>query len=151
MVALAEDPAGVPSGLTLRTVAGAEGAEGAERYSLERYLRRRGDPLIPSVAALLERSTFFEDSSAGLGSEGGVVRRGLEAQAAQRALDTAPRMHRRFAIQQIVLACMAELNLDALAYPTVNLPPQLIGTPLHPPASGRNGARPSPAPRPSPS
>jgi hypothetical protein len=103
-------------------------------------LQQRDDDAIGSVAQLLEQSTFFDDSSAGLGSEGGVVRQSMLNHASKRTLDTAPRMQRRFAMQQIVLACMAQLELDALVHPTNNLPPQLIGTPLHQPAHGRNGA-----------
>jgi Asp-tRNA(Asn)/Glu-tRNA(Gln) amidotransferase A subunit family amidase len=38
-------------------------------------------------------------------------------------------MQRRFAIQQIVLQCMAELNLDAVVYPTSNFPAGKIGAP----------------------
>ena len=131
----------VLAGLSYRQVADLDGEPaGEQRFFLERYLQQRGDTAIGSVAQLLEHSTFFEDSSAGLGSEGGRVRQTMEGHAAQAALDTAPRMQRRFAMQQIVLACMADLRLTALVHPTNNLPPQLLGTPLHQSAHGRNGA-----------
>lgn len=56
-----------------------------------------------------------------------------------REVDVAARMLRRFAVQQMVLQCLAEQNLSALVYPTSNLPPARLGAPLGPVVNGRNG------------
>jgi amidase len=48
-------------------------------------------------------------------------------------------MLRRFSVQQMVMACMAEQHLDALIYPTSNLPPTKLGAPSGPPVNGRSG------------
>ncbi|HEV3057875.1 MAG TPA: amidase [Vicinamibacterales bacterium] len=55
-------------------------------------------------------------------------------------LDMADRMLQRFAFQQVVLSCMADLNLDALTYPTNNIPPMKIQAPEEPAVNGRNQA-----------
>lgn len=55
-------------------------------------------------------------------------------------LDMADRMLQRFAFQQVVLSCMADLNLDALTYPTNNIPPMKIQSPEEPAVNGRNQA-----------
>jgi amidase len=39
----------------------------------------------------------------------------------------------------VILQCMAEQKLDALVYPTSNLPPTKLGSPQGPPINGRNG------------
>ena len=51
----------------------------------------------------------------------------------------AERLLRRFSVQQMILQCMAEQKLDALVYPTSNLPPTKLGAPQGPPINGRNG------------
>ena len=48
------------------------------------------------------------------------------------------RMQTRFAVQQIVLECMQEQKLDAVAYPTSNLPPPPLDGPNPPPLHGRS-------------
>ena len=50
------------------------------------------------------------------------------------------RMLRRFSVQQMILQCMAEQKLDALVYPTTNLPPTKLGAPRGPPINGRMAA-----------
>src|SRR4029078_2945130 len=49
-------------------------------------------------------------------------------------------MLQRFAFQQVVLSCMADLKLDAIVYPTNNIPPQKIQAPEEPAVNGRNQA-----------
>ncbi len=51
--------------------------------------------------------------------------------------DTAARMQMRYAVQQIVLQCMQEQNVDAVVYPTSNLPPSKLGAPSEPQVNGR--------------
>ena len=51
----------------------------------------------------------------------------------------AARMQSRFAAQTMVMACMAELQLDAVVYPTSNIPPVKLGSPRGPEVNGRDG------------
>ncbi len=43
----------------------------------------------------------------------------------------------RFSTQQVMMQCMAELDLDAIVYPTSNLPPTKLGSPAGPSVNGR--------------
>ncbi len=49
----------------------------------------------------------------------------------------ADRMLQRFAFQQVVMSCMADLKLDALVYPTNNIPPEKMQAPEEPAVNGR--------------
>ena len=53
-------------------------------------------------------------------------------------LDLQERDFNRLAIQQTVMQCMAMLNLDAVTYPTGNVPPALIKAPVEPDVNGRS-------------
>jgi amidase len=55
-------------------------------------------------------------------------------------LDMADRMLRRFAVQQMVLQCMQEQGIDAIVYPSSNLPPAKLGAPPEPTVNGRGGS-----------
>ncbi len=55
-------------------------------------------------------------------------------------VDLSERMLQRFAFQQVVLSCMADMNLDALVYPTNNIPPEKIQAPEEPAVNGRTQA-----------
>ena len=54
-------------------------------------------------------------------------------------LNMAERMLQRFAFQQTMLQCMAELQLDAVVYPTMNIPPLKIQQPEEPTVNNRGG------------
>jgi len=123
LVSLAADPAKVPGNLTLRDLTTGQ-TPGEGKYWYDWYLSQRGDANIRSLTDLLTKAHFFND-----GTPNGGKPVGLKATDADRVLDTAGRLQRRFAIQQIVLQCMAELNLDAVVYPTGTLPPGRIDSP----------------------
>jgi Asp-tRNA(Asn)/Glu-tRNA(Gln) amidotransferase A subunit family amidase len=53
-------------------------------------------------------------------------------------LDVGNKLRTRFALQQIVLQCMAELNLDAVTYPTGNVPAPKLGATTEPTVNGRS-------------
>jgi Asp-tRNA(Asn)/Glu-tRNA(Gln) amidotransferase A subunit family amidase len=53
-------------------------------------------------------------------------------------LDLEARDFKRLAIQRTVMQGMAMLNLDAVAYPTGNVPPGIIGAPVEPTVNGRS-------------
>ncbi len=127
------DPSLVPAGTTIRDFGGAVPSEGEGRYWLSLYLKRRGDTAIKTVADLITKANHFNDP--GFGSK----KAELEATDRARTLDTRNRLQRRFVIQQVVLQGMAELQLDALVYPTANIPPPILGAPIEPNLNGRPG------------
>jgi Asp-tRNA(Asn)/Glu-tRNA(Gln) amidotransferase A subunit family amidase len=115
------DPALVPDNVNLRTIGQAQ-AVGEGKYELNRYLRNTD---------LINKSTFYDDPN-------------FNSQKAAREnadkpmeLNTADRMLRRFAVQQMILECMQEQKLDALIYPTNSVPPLKIGAPSAPAINGR--------------
>jgi Asp-tRNA(Asn)/Glu-tRNA(Gln) amidotransferase A subunit family amidase len=128
------DPAKVPGKVTLRDIsgggAGGGGAIGESRFGYNLYLRQRGDANIRVLTDLANKANFFEDAAE--------ANKKLSLQSTDRPLvyDTAVRLQRRFAIQQIVLACMAELKLDAFVYPTSLIPPRKVGAPRDPSFNG---------------
>jgi Asp-tRNA(Asn)/Glu-tRNA(Gln) amidotransferase A subunit family amidase len=135
LVDLAFDPKQVPAAFSLRDL-GSAGAAGEGRYLLDRYLRERGDANIKRVADLATQANFFDQPDFA-GSAG--RRKSLENQAGQMTMNTAERLQKRFAIQQMVLQCMQEMNLDALTYPTGNVPTPILGAPYEPNVNSRNG------------
>jgi amidase len=133
LVAMAEDRTLVPKALTLRTMPdGAATGEG--RYMMNRYLAERGDPEIRSNADLVAKSSFHEDPRFP------DRRAARERQEQAKQLDLSERMARRFGVQQLVLQCMSLSGLDALAYPTSNLPPPKLGAPGEPAINGRGNS-----------
>jgi amidase len=126
------DPTLLPEPLTLRDLGGS-GADGQNKYMLNLYLRGRGDAKIKSNADLIANSNFHEDPH---WPDRKKARENVEK---VKELDMSQRLLLRFTVQQVVLQCMAEQNLDALLYPTSNLPPTILGAPQGPPINGRNG------------
>jgi Asp-tRNA(Asn)/Glu-tRNA(Gln) amidotransferase A subunit family amidase len=133
LVAMAEDRTLVPEALTLRTLPDGA-ATGESRYMMNRYLAERGDPEIHSNADLIAKSSFHDDP---LFPDRRAARE-REEQAVE--LDMSERMARRFAVQQLVLQCMSLTGVDALAYPTSNLPPPKLGAPGEPAVNGRGNS-----------
>ena len=133
LVAMRLDPSLVPAGLSLRNL-GEAPATGESRYMMNLYLAERGDAAIKSNADLIVKSNFHQDPQF---PDRKLAR---ERQEEARALDMANRMLRRFAVQQVVLQCMTMMGLDALAYPTGNLPPAKLGAPGEPVVNGRGSS-----------
>jgi amidase len=145
---LAFDPSKSPAKLTIRDIGGGGGgggggaaanpgpggafqAIGEGRYTMNLYLRERGDANIKTLTDLIAKANFFTDPQ--------FTSRKPSLETADKALhlDTAARMQRRFAVQQIVLAAFADMKLDAVVYPTSNLPPAKLGAPAEPSVNGR--------------
>ena len=129
LIDLAMDPAKVPGKVTLRDLA-PEPVVGESKYGFNLYLRERGDANIKTIDDLLTKSKFFNDPYEG------DKRATLENNNKPLVLDSAARLQRRFAVQQIILQAMADLKLDAVVYPTGLLPPRKINTPRDPNFNG---------------
>ena len=147
LVDMASDPTLVPDGPTIRDI-GSAPAVGDSAYWRARYLHDRHDAAVKTVRDLTAASKPIQDpafwaSSANISTSApyGTVtgpRQGTGSDVEE--LDMADRMLQRFAFQQVVLSCMADLNLDALVYPTNNIPPMKIQAPEEPAVNGRNQA-----------
>jgi Asp-tRNA(Asn)/Glu-tRNA(Gln) amidotransferase A subunit family amidase len=124
------NPSLVPANVTLRDFGGSD-TDGQNKYMLNLYLRERGDAKIKSNADLIANSNFHEDPTFP------DRKRARENVEKVTEYNMAERLLRRFAVQQVTLQCMAEQKLDALVYPTSNLPPRKLGAPSGPPLNGR--------------
>ena len=109
------DSIGRPS---MRHLGGGEGDAGGSRYNMDVYLRERGDANIRSTTDLVEKANFWEDSIIENRKEN------LLRSDSATTLATAVELQSRFAIRTIVLQTFAELDLDAVIYPTGNVPPR---------------------------
>ncbi len=132
LVDLAMDPAKVPANLTIRDLGPAQ-AVGESAYMMQLYVTRRGDANIRSVGDLATKARFFEGKDQFFGDR----KASVEAWGKATVLDTAARLQYRFAVQQIILAAMADLKLDVCVYPTNNLPAHKLGQPTEPAKNGR--------------
>jgi amidase len=133
LLQLQQDPAGVPSQLSLRTLnAGGFGPAGEGKYMLNRYLRERGDANIKSNADLITKARFYQDPN--------FPDRKQAREQAERAtvFDTSVRLHGRFAVQTMLLQCMQDQRLDALVSPMSTVPPRKLTAPREPVANGRS-------------
>jgi amidase len=129
------DPGLAPEGFSLRDF-GAARPVGEGKYLLNRYLRERGDSNIRSVTDLINKARFFDQPTFADSAD----RKGnLQNMDKEQTLDTSARTHQRFAIQQSVLQCMQVVQVDALTYPTGNVPTPILGQPYEPNLNGRNG------------
>jgi amidase len=111
---------------------------GEGKYHLNLYLKERGDAHVKNINDLIERSTFYTD----IRPDARMVDRKAALQATDRAttLDNADRLLQRLSYQQIVLQCMATHNLDAVTFPTGNIPSSILGAPLEPTLNGRDAS-----------
>ena len=136
LVDMTVDPQKAPGSFTLRDLGGGGGygaqTPGEAKFEKDLYWRERGDAAITSLADRAAKANFyvdpaFPDRKPPL----------LTADKA-RVLDTTVRLQRRFAVQQMILQAFADLNLDAVVYPTGTLPPSKLGSPPEPNVNGRS-------------
>jgi Asp-tRNA(Asn)/Glu-tRNA(Gln) amidotransferase A subunit family amidase len=131
LVKMAVDPSLVPTDINLRTL-GRGRAVGEGRYELNLYLAQRGDTSIRSNTDLVNKANYYEDPN--FSSQ----KQARESADRPMELDTGSRLQGRFAVQTVILQCMADMRLDAVVYPTDNLPPLKIGAPDPPAINGRS-------------
>ncbi|HTI87063.1 MAG TPA: amidase family protein [Alphaproteobacteria bacterium] len=125
-----------PSVMTIRDFKVPE-AVGETTYHFELYLKKRGDANITCLADLIAKSCFYKDVS-GRDTRFRDVKSVLEKANKTRTLDYRNRDFIRFALQQTVMQCMAALDLDAVVYPTGNVPASKIKAPVEPDVNGRS-------------
>lgn len=126
------DPAKVPQGLSLRSLGGGVGAQGEGKYMINRYLQERGDANIKTNTDLIAKARFYQDRN--------FPDRRQAREAAERSteLDSSGRIQTRFALQNLLLQCMQEQQLDALISPMSTVPPRKLTSPREPTANGRS-------------
>jgi Asp-tRNA(Asn)/Glu-tRNA(Gln) amidotransferase A subunit family amidase len=124
------DPSRVPPGLSLRSL-NTPNAEGESKFMMNKYLRERGDANIKTNADLISKARFYEDPN--------FPDRKQARQAVERAttFDDSARLQSRFALQNLLLQCMQEQQLDALVSPTSTVPPRKLTAPREPTVNGR--------------
>jgi Asp-tRNA(Asn)/Glu-tRNA(Gln) amidotransferase A subunit family amidase len=132
LIDISQDPTLIPDTLNFRMLSGAA-TPGQGRYWLDRYLRERGDANIKTTADFIEKANYYQDPNFPDHRQRHV------RTAAEMQIDMAARMLNRFAVQTTVLQCMGEMQLDALVYPTSNMPPLKLGAPRGPDVKGRPG------------
>jgi len=100
--------------------------QGGGRYNMAVYLRERGDANIRTVRDLVEKANFFEDP---------IIpnrRQSLVTMDSASTFTQAAGLQTRFALQTIVHQTFAQLELDAVVYPTGNIPPAILTNPEEP-------------------
>ena len=117
------DSLGRPS---IRNLGGGGDDGGGTRYNMNAYLRERGDANIQSLTDLIEKANHWDDP---------IIRsrkQGLQNADSARTFDTAATLQNRFTVQTIVMQVFAELGLDAVIYPSGNVPPAVLTNPPEP-------------------
>src|SRR5262245_60759977 len=126
-----------PGKVTIRGFGPNVEATGESKYYYDRYLRKRGDANIKNLTDLIAKSRYYIDAF-GRDTRFRDVKSVLQDANKAMTLDVQARDSNRAAIQQTVMQCMATLNLDAVTYPTGNVPASLIKAPVEPDVSGRS-------------
>lgn len=116
---------------TIRSIGGRDNDVGASRYNFNAYIRERGDAVIQSLTDLYTKANFWDDPN--VPNRQGSLERTDQAM----TLDTAGHLQSRFAVQTIVYDCFAEMELDAVVYPSGNIPPGLALGAEEPSINGR--------------
>jgi amidase len=131
------DPSLVPSKPTIRDFGTRAENVGEAKYYFNRYLKKRGDANIKDLTDLINKSRYYVDTF-GRDTRFRDVKSTLQNANKPSTLDVRDRDANRSAIQQTVMQCMATLNLDAVTYPTGNVPAALIKAPVEPDVNGRS-------------
>jgi amidase len=144
LVEMSSNPDLVPGGISIRELPQVQ-AVGDSAYWRAKYLRDRNDALIKTPAEanaatqpIWDPEFIASSPNISIATPYGRARNGNGQDAKE--VDMADRMLQRFAFQQVILSCMADLNLDAFVYPTNNITPQKIQAPEEPAVNGRNQA-----------
>jgi len=137
LVDMYADPSRVAGKLTIRDFGKTGEPVGESKYYFNRYLRQRGDANIKNLTDLINKSRYYQDTW-GRDTRFRDVKSVLQDADKATTLDLRDRDSSRLAIQQTVMQCMAALNLDAVTYPSGNVPAALIKAPVEPDVHGRS-------------
>jgi len=130
------DPSLVPHNASgqpsIRNLGGGGADTGDGRYNFNMYLRERGDAQMRSLTDLIEKANHWTDPAMPN------RRAGLESDDRARTLATGATQQTRFTLQTVVHQCFAEMDLDAVVYPTGNIPPAILTAPQEPTVNDRS-------------
>jgi Asp-tRNA(Asn)/Glu-tRNA(Gln) amidotransferase A subunit family amidase len=131
------NPTSVPGAPTIRNFGPAGGATGETKYKINRYLLERGDSKIKTLTDLVNNSQFYTDDFV-TNNRFRDVKATLTSANAATSYDMSGRIFDRHTIQEIISQCMAVMDLDAVTYPTGNIPPAITKAPVEPDTNGRS-------------
>jgi Asp-tRNA(Asn)/Glu-tRNA(Gln) amidotransferase A subunit family amidase len=117
---------------SIRNIGGAGSTDAGDgKYNFNAYIRERGDTEILSLTDLVNKANFWTDPV--------LQNRKSSLQSTDRAqtLATASALQTRFAIQTAVFDCFASMKLDAVVYPSGNIPPGILTAPPEPTVNDR--------------
>lgn len=126
------DSVGRPSMRNLGQGRRSDGDAGGTRYNMNVYLAERGDANIRTLTDLIEKANHWDDP---------IIenrRESLLRADSARTLATADALQNRFTVQTIVFQTFAEMDLDAVLYPTGNVPPAILTNPQEPTKNNRS-------------
>src|ERR1051326_7343929 len=116
---------------SMRNLGPANDDTGDAKYNLLFYLAKLGDANIPTIDDLINNANFWSDPT------NPNRKSSLQTTNADLVLADPAALQNRFAMQTVVLQCFGELNLDAIAYPTGSIPPQIVTSPSEPTVNDR--------------
>jgi Asp-tRNA(Asn)/Glu-tRNA(Gln) amidotransferase A subunit family amidase len=150
LVAVSLNHSPVPPEATLRWLVDAEApSSGESMYALNRYLQARADRKIRDIRSFIDNSVFYEHAlidgvtaplNGRLESNLVTTQRWTKKddgtpftqKSPIRELDIRAGVARRVVLQALILKVMADHRLDALVYPTKNIPAPILAAPLEP-------------------
>jgi Asp-tRNA(Asn)/Glu-tRNA(Gln) amidotransferase A subunit family amidase len=131
------DPSTVPHTATgrpsIRSFGGTSTDSGDAKFNFNQYIHDRGDAKIHNLTELIANSQFWNDPNPAMGNR----RNGLMNSDRPTTLATASATQTRFAVQTAVFTCFARNDLDAVVFPTGNVPPGVLTSPEEPSLNDR--------------
>jgi amidase len=118
---------------SIKNLGGSGTDSGDARYNFNAYTRERGDANIQSLTDLIAKANFWNDPDPQMPNR----KSGLQSTDRARSFATASALQTRFAVQTVVYECFAEKDLDAVVYPSGNVPPAILTSPEEPSVNGR--------------
>jgi Asp-tRNA(Asn)/Glu-tRNA(Gln) amidotransferase A subunit family amidase len=116
---------------SLRNLGGGGNDTGDSKYFTNLYLQDRGDYEIQTLTDLYTKANFWDDP-AFQNRKSGLMNSDKDL-----TLNNAAALQNRFVMQTAVFQCFAENKLDAVVYPTGNIPPSILTSPREPSKNDR--------------
>jgi amidase len=116
---------------SLRNLGGGGSDTGDTKYFMNLYLRDRGDTEIRTLTDIYTKANFWDDPA--FPSR----KTNLTTADADLTLNSAAALQSRFVTQTVVFQCFAANRLDAIVYPTGNIPPSILTAPREPSKNDR--------------